>query len=158
MESPKILIALDNNRSAKKVAELGFKIASSMNAEVVLLHVIIDPITYSTTREDPIMGYAGFMDIGPMQIVSNDELKKISQKFLDKTKLLLGDESIQTMVAVGDTSEFILKTAKKLHSNIIVMGSHSRRWLEDLIMGSTTEKVLRHTNIPIFIIPIKKNK
>jgi nucleotide-binding universal stress UspA family protein len=38
------------------------------------------------------------------------------------------------------------------------MGSHSRKWLENIVMGSVTEKVLHHTSIPLFIIPTKHNK
>jgi len=44
-----------------------------------------------------------------------------------------------------------------LHADIIVMGSHSRRWLENIVMGSVTEEVLHHTSIPLFIIPTKKH-
>jgi nucleotide-binding universal stress UspA family protein len=37
------------------------------------------------------------------------------------------------------------------------MGSHSQKWLENIIMGSVTQEVLRKTNIPLFIIPTKKH-
>ena len=43
----KVLIALDYNPTAQKVAETGFSMAKSMNAKVVLLHVITDPVFYS---------------------------------------------------------------------------------------------------------------
>jgi len=36
------------------------------------------------------------------------------------------------------------------------MGSHSQKWLENIIMGSVTKEVLRKTTIPLFIIPTKK--
>ena len=64
--------------------------------------------------------------------------------------------AIQTFVKEGDLAESILKTAKEVHANIIVMGSHSRKWLENIVMGSVTEKVLNNTSIPLFIIPTKK--
>jgi Universal stress protein UspA and related nucleotide-binding proteins len=35
------------------------------------------------------------------------------------------------------------------------MGSHSRKWLENIIMGSQAEAVLKKTKIPLFIIPTK---
>ena len=104
------------------------------------------------------MGYTGFTDIGPMKLNTNDALKKASQQFLDKSKLHLGDKSIQTLVAEGDESEAILKAAKHLHADVIVIGSHSRKWLENVLIGSVTEKVLRHTTIPLFIVPTKKGK
>ena len=55
----KVLIALDFNPTAQKVAEIGFSMAKSMNAEVILLHVITDPVFYSTAGYSPIMGFTG---------------------------------------------------------------------------------------------------
>jgi nucleotide-binding universal stress UspA family protein len=66
------------------------------------------------------------------------------------------DPTAQT-VAEGDFADAILKTSKDLDADIIVMGSHSRQWLEKIILGSVTEKVLKITTLPLFIIPIKKH-
>ena len=62
---------------------------------------------------------------------------------------------IETVVSNGDFAETILKTATKLNVDIIVMGTHSRRGLEKILMGSVAEKVLRYSLIPMFIIPTK---
>jgi len=154
----KILIALDYNPTAQKVAEVGFSMAKAMSAKVILLHVISDPVYYSSAGYSPIMGFTGFMNMDPLQLGSVEELKKASKHFLDKSKHHLGDKTIHTLVKEGDFAESILKTAKDLHVDIIVMGSHSQKWLENIVMGSVTEQVLRHTSIPLFIIPTKKNK
>jgi nucleotide-binding universal stress UspA family protein len=37
------------------------------------------------------------------------------------------------------------------------MGTHSRKWLENIVMGSVAEDVLNHSQIPLFIIPTKKH-
>jgi nucleotide-binding universal stress UspA family protein len=152
----KVLIALDYNPTAQKVAEEGFSLAKTMGAEIILLHVISDPVYYSSPEYSPIMGFTGYMDMGPLQLDNVDGLKKTSQLFLDKSKHHLGDETIKTMVEEGDFAESILKVAKDLYVDIIVMGSHSRKWLENIVMGSVTEKVLHKTKIPLFIIPTKK--
>lgn len=154
----KILIALDYGPTAKKVAETGFALAKVMNAEVTLLHVISDPVYYSSTEYSPIMGYTGNVEMAQFQLDSIAGLEKASQNFLDKTKLHLGDKSIETIVMEGDFADAILQTAKKTHASLIVMGSHSHKWLENILMGSVTEKVLHHTTIPLFIIPTKKSK
>jgi nucleotide-binding universal stress UspA family protein len=157
-EMKKVLIALDYDPTAQKVAETGFSMAKAMNAEVILLHVITDPVYYSSAEYSPIMGFDGFMNTGQFQLDSLDGLKKASLYFLDKTKHHLGDDAIQTMVEEGDYAESILKTAKRLHADIIVIGSHSRKWLENIVMGSVAEKVLHHTSIPLFIVPTKRQK
>ncbi|MGA3015213.1 MAG: universal stress protein [Bacteroidales bacterium] len=156
MKIKKVLIALDYNPTAQKIAEEGFSLAKAMGSEVILIHVMTDPIYYSSSEFSPIMGYTGYLDDGSMQLDSIDALKNAAQNFLDKTKQHLDDKTIQTQVKEGDFAESILKTAKELHADIIVMGSHSRRWLENIVMGSVTEEVLHHTNIPLFIIPTKK--
>jgi len=152
----KVLIALDYNPTAQKVAEVGFSMAESMNAEVILLHVIADPVLYASAGYSPIMGFSGYIDVGPLQLESIDGLKNASLQYLDKSRQHLGDKSIQTIVKEGDFADSILETAKELHADIIVVGSHSRKLLENIVMGSVTENVLHHTSIPLFIVPTKK--
>ena len=152
----KVLIALDYDKSAKKVADAGFALASSMGATVTLMHVIADPVYYSNTEYSPITGFTGFTMLNPLIDADPDGLKKATLEYLEKFKLNLGDETIETIVGDGDSAEAILKTAKKIHADIIVIGSHSRKWLENILLGSNTEKVLRNSTIPLFIVPIKK--
>lgn len=152
----KVLIALDYNPTAQKVAEVGFLLAKTMNAEVILLHVIADPVFYASSGYSPIMGFPGFVDVGPLQLDSVEGLKIASLEYLDKSKLHLGDSSIKTMVKEGDFADSILEVSKEVHADIIVIGSHSRKWLENIVMGSVTEKVLHHTSVPLLIVPTKK--
>ncbi len=104
------------------------------------------------------MGFEGFMNLDLLRPDIIDELKKIAADFLEKSRHHLGDNNIKTLVKEGSVAECILEAAKELHAGIIVIGSHSHRWLEDIVMGSITEKVLHHTTIPLFIIPTKKHK
>ena len=60
------------------------------------------------------------------------------------------------VIKEGDVAETILKTAKDQNVDIIVMGSHSRKWLENILLGSETEEVLKKTTVPLYIIPTKK--
>jgi nucleotide-binding universal stress UspA family protein len=153
----KVLIALDYDPTAQKVAEEGFSLAKAMGAELILIHVISEPLYYSSLEHVTIMGFVGYQDIIPSQNNSNDKLIKESQLFLDKSKEHLGDESIQTLVKEGDFAEAILKAAKDVQADVIVLGSHSRKWMEKIIMGSVTEKVLSQTSVPLFIIPTNKH-
>ena len=153
----KVLIALDYDPTAQKVAEGGFLLAKSLRAEVLLLHVLSDVVYYSSLEYSPIMGFTG-MDMGPEQFIDLEGLKKASQQNLNNIKKHLGDDTIQTLILEGDDkAEIILKTARESNIDIIVIGSHGRKWLEKIVMGSVTEKVLKNTNIPLYIIPTKKH-
>ncbi len=152
----KVLIALDYDPTARKIAEMGYELGKAMNAEVILLHVISDPVYYSSTEYSPIMGFTGYLNLDPLQQNTIENLKTASLNFLEKSRDFLGDPTIQTMIAEGDFADSILKTAERIHADVIVIGSHSRKWLENIVMGSVTQEVLQHTKIPLYIIPTKK--
>ncbi len=152
----RVLIALDYNPTAQKVAETGFSMAKSMKAEVTLLHVITDPVFYATAGYSPIMGFNGYIDVDPVELNNVEGLKQASLQYLDKSRQHLGDKKMRTLVKEGDYADTILATAKEIKADIIVIGTHSRRWLEDILMGSVTEKVLHNTTIPLFIVPTMK--
>ena len=154
----KVLIALDYDPTAQKIAEAGYGLAKAMGAEVTLLHVISDPVYYASRDYSPIMGFNGYMDLGPVQQDSIRGLTDASTHFLEKTKKHLADDTINIVVKEGDFADAILKTAQETHAGLIVLGSHSRKWLEKIVMGSVTEKILNHSTIPIYIIPTRKHK
>ena len=142
----KVLIAMDYDETSQKVAEVGFSMAKAMNAETILLHVISEqPVYYST-----------YTYMRELRVDILGDLKKSTQEFLDKSKKYLGDDSIKTILKEGEIAETILNTAKELKVDVIVMGSHSRKWLENIILGSEAEDVLKKTTIPLFIIPTRK--
>lgn len=141
----RVLIAMDYDETSQKVAEVGFLMAKAMNAETVLLHVISEQPVY----------YSGYTYMREFRVDIMDDLRKSTQNFLDKAKKHLGDESIKTILREGEIAETILETAKKMEADIIVMGSHSRKWLESIILGSASEDVLKKTTIPLFIVPTK---
>lgn len=150
----KILIALDYNPTAKKVAETGYSFAKIMDADVTLIHVISDAVYYTALEYSPIMGYSGFNDSDLK--INTEGLTAASEQFLEKSKQHLGDENIQILVAEGEFAIAILKAAKDLKADLIVMGSHSRRWLEKILVGSVTQQVLNNTTIPLMIVPTKE--
>jgi nucleotide-binding universal stress UspA family protein len=151
----KVLIALDYDPTSQKVAEIGFSTAKAMNADIILLHVITDPEHYSSTGYSAIFGMQGYMDTSQIQTDSAEGLLNASQHFLNKIKLHLDDQAISTLVREGDVADTILEAAKEIFADIIVIGSHSQKWLENVLLGSITEKVIRNTPTPLLIVPIK---
>jgi nucleotide-binding universal stress UspA family protein len=142
----KVLIAMDYDETAQKLGEAGFSMANAMNAETILLHVISEKPVY----------YSAYTYMRELQVDIIGDLKKSTQQFLDKAKKHLGDESIITVLKGGEIADTILKTANELKVDVIVMGSHSRRWLENIILGSEAQEVLKKTKIPLFIVPTRK--
>jgi len=48
--------------------------------------------------------------------------------------------------------EAIIEEARARHCELIVMASHGRRGLEALLLGSETQKVLTHCQIPVLVV------
>ena len=152
----KVLIALDYDPTAQKVAEEGYSLAKTLGAEVILLHVVSDPLHYSSIKQFTVMGFAGYNDSPKLIIKDVEDLKKESKIFLDKSRHHLGDSTIKTVVRVGNLAETILKTAKDVHADIIIIGSHRRKFMENTLPGTVAEKVIYKSSIPVFIVPTRK--
>jgi nucleotide-binding universal stress UspA family protein len=150
-----VLIALDYNPTAQKVAEVGYSLAKAMDAECFLIHILASPIIYTSLNYDPIMGFSGFGSFDNYQLDS-ELLSKIALNYLDEVKNHLHDSNIKTIVKEGEFAQQIMEAAKINKADIIVMGTHSQQWLEKILVGSTTESIIEISKIPIVIVPTKK--
>ena len=154
----KVLIALDFDPSAQTVAESGYQLARSMGASATLLHVVSDATYYSSLNYSPIMGFDSFSNLDIVQTDAVTELQEAAKDYLQKSKQHLGDDTIETITRGGDFGDTIIDVATEIDADIIVMGTHSRRGLEKILMGSVAEKVLRKSAVPLFIIPTKQKE
>ncbi|SRR5258706_699595 len=145
----KALIAIDYNPCAKKVAEMGYEFARSMNAEVCIVHAIAD-ISYYSMEYVPLMGFEGFSP--DCVFKSTDEQKLEAKRFLAAVVTHLSDSKIKTMVLNGKTSKVILEFAEGYKADLIVMGTHSHNAFEKT-MGDVTARLIKHTKIPVLVIP-----
>ena len=152
----KILIALDYDPVAERIAEKGYELGKAMNAEIILLHVVSEAFYYTSQNYSPIMGYEGFNNLNVLPAIDIEALRKAALDFLNSSKRHLGDENIQTIIKDGDFADSILEAANEVAANLIVMGSHGRRGLDRMLLGSVAEQVLHKTTIPLFIIPTKQ--
>lgn len=152
----KILIAIDYDPSALKVAEVGFELAKCMDAEVLMLHVISDPEDYRSAEHVNIIGFAGQKAIAPLLMDNDQGLIKIAHIFLDRMYEKIGYKHTKTLVELGDCAESILRISKEMQVDLVIVGSHSRKKNENVVLGSIAEKVLLQTMIPIFIVPTRK--
>lgn len=138
----KILIAIDDEPTSEKVALNGFQLGLQLNAEIALISVVDTSI---------LMTEGGITPREFAEIIKND-YKKNQQMLVDK---VFKDYKVWTFVEEGKPFEVILNVAKEWDADIIVLGTHGRTGLSHLLMGSVAEKVIRHSEKPMFIIPTK---
>jgi universal stress protein A len=60
---------------------------------------------------------------------------------------------VRMEVTIGDPADAILQTARRLNAGLVVMGTHGLGGFQKLILGSTTEEVLRRTEWPVLAVP-----
>jgi nucleotide-binding universal stress UspA family protein len=149
----KVLIAIDYNPCAQKIAETGFEYAREMDAKICIVHAIAD-IAYYAMEYSPVMGFQEFGLDGAFKDLKVQE--KEAERFLEAVVKHLGDETIETMVLDGKTSEAILEFAKEWEANLLVIGAESHNGFEKAIMGSVVAKIVKRTEIPLLIVPTDK--
>jgi nucleotide-binding universal stress UspA family protein len=143
----KILIVMDLHPSEKKVIETGYSLAKEMKASVVLLYVKLDLVNYTLT----------YKKVGALKPFNLENFEVAAKDFLEKSKQKVLDDMIQTVVKQGHFAESILNAAKEMKIDVIVMGSHNTSWLEEIVIGRVTNDDLQQTEIPILIVPTRRN-
>ena len=149
----KVLIAIDYNPVSEKVAEAGYELAQKLGASVCLIHVVAD-VSYYNTQYPTFMGYEGYGMSADLSVAS--EMQKYADEFLDTAANHLNDPTVSTHLAEGDTPDAILNYTREWGADLIVMGTHSHSALEKLFLGTVASKVLEKTQVPVYMVPIKK--
>lgn len=138
----RILIAIGEGPTCEKVASAGFEIATQLNAEVALLSVI-DSSALSTDS-----------GITPhdMANIIHSELKKNQNLLIEN---IFKEYKVWSFIEEGKPFDVILKVAEEWGADWIVIGTHGRKGLSHLLVGSVAEKVIRHSTRPLFVIPVR---
>lgn len=151
----KVLIAIDYNPVSEKVAEEGYKLAKLIGAEVCLLHALGTAGFYEQ-HYPAFLGYSGYAGM-PADLSLVEEMQKNGEEYLKSAARHLRDPNIKTHLEEGDAGTIILEFSKQYNADVIVMGTHSHSVLEKLLMGTVASKVLEKTEIPVYLVPVKKN-
>jgi len=149
----KICIALDYSPTSEQVLKTGYAYAQALGAKVSLVHVVSDAVYYMDAH-DSMMGYDGFNTITNVHVL--DDLRESSQKYLDTVVFDLGDEDVESTVIEGVVSEAILEHAETWGADLLVLGTHGRGFLENMLMGNTAVNIVKNSKIPLLIVPVKK--
>ena len=140
----RILVPVDFSQEAECAAKVAAKIAKTTGSEIYLLHMLelpvntIDPAEMSTIRSEPQTIYF-------MKLAHERFEKFIKLPFFKGIKVI---ESVQFHHAFTG----IINESKKNKIDLIVMGSQGASGLQEMFIGSNTEKVVRRSEIPVLVI------
>ena len=162
------LVPIDFSDLSEKVLMNAEKLAKAFNAKLLVIH-IAPPASESIKNK---MEYQSFPTLGEVggsyspvfrydvlrdQIAH--ELKEEHTKLLNiKNDLIDKGINVKALLIEGDVIKSILQEADLIKADMIVMGSHGHGSWHKALLGSTTDGVLKRTEIPLLIIPADKNK
>jgi len=78
--------------------------------------------------------------------------EKLHQRLREYADATLGGLPVETMVATDSPARAIVRTAKEMRADLIVMGTHGRRGWRRALLGSVTETVLHETDRPVLTV------
>lgn len=141
----KILVPIDGSRTSEVGLREAIRLAAdSKQATIRLLHVL-----------EPLPALQG------MEVTVTDELitnmLQFGDKILEKAKAVVEDSGIRAeTVFHKETQERaadgIAEEARKWNADIIVMGTHGRRGLSRVVLGSDAEAAVRSVTIPVLLV------
>lgn len=143
----RILVPVDFSKEAEAAARVAARIAKKTNSEIFLVHMLelpvttIDPAEMNTISSEPQIIY--FMKLAHKKF---EAFKKLP--FLKGIRVI---ETVQFQHAFSG----IIEESTKNKIDLIVMGSQGASGLQEMFIGSNTEKVVRKSKIPVLVI--KKN-
>lgn len=134
----KILVALENGEADKRLLPHVGQLARQVGAELLLLHVAD--------------GWAA-RNFEQLKLAESAEMKADSD-YLEATAVQLRGTGLRvdTMLALGNPPNEIVKAAAKSGCDLIALASHGHKLLGDLIHGSTIDKVRHNTTVPLLVV------
>ncbi|HEY1461454.1 MAG TPA: universal stress protein [Casimicrobiaceae bacterium] len=152
----RILVATDGSPTSNRGLKIALALAKEQNSTLYVVHVVddmaialgLDGGVY--VPADYVEGLVERLRSGGRKVLA--AAQKLAQKEGQAIKPLLA-ETLGRSVA-----QAILAEVKKSRADLIVLGTHGRRGLSRLVMGSDAEAVLRETGVPVLLVRSASNK
>lgn len=137
-----ILCPVDFSEQSRQALRWASTIAQYRGGELTVLSVIA-----------PLLAQAAGIRLGVD--LAREETEPALREFVEATLPERARQAsrVRMEVAVGDAPQAILQTGRRLKAGLIVMGTHGLGGFRKLLLGSTTEHVLRRTEWPVLAVP-----
>jgi hypothetical protein len=141
----KILVPIDGSAAAARGLEEAIKLATDQKAAIRLIHVI-NELMVVTSYEATI--YTADL-IHALRESGNKLLDRAKQQ-VAKAGLTVETEMLEAHG--GQAGNTIAKDVERSHADLIVIGTHGRRGLSRVVMGSDAEQVVRLSKVPVLLV------
>lgn len=145
----KILFPTDFSKYSDYALQYAISIASAFSAKLYILHVI----DHARQQDYFLVLTLTFEEI-------EDKLMEEAQKKLEEllSKNISQEIEFETSIKSGTPFVEIIRAAKQENIDLIVMGSHGRSGISEILIGSVAERVMRKASCPVLIVKPKDFK
>ena len=161
-EIKKILYATDLSENARYAFGYAVSLASRYDAKITVLHVVEELSSFARSMVEEILGekrWADRVKEKEAQVIA--DLKTRLDEFCNQVR---HDQPgcpfviDKTVVVTGHPVDQICRHAKKMNTDLIVMGSRGKGGLADVTLGSTSRRVLKRGITPVMVIRLPKGE
>jgi nucleotide-binding universal stress UspA family protein len=134
----KILVGYDGSAQADKATDAAFCLAESLDSKVLIFAVARPPEPPTSVE---------------LEAMLDDAREHYEEKFkslVERARAI--DLDVETAIVVGHPVEQILHRAETDHVDLIILGRRGMSRFEKMIVGSTSEKVLRYAHCPVMVV------
>ena len=143
------LVALDFADVTDQLLEVARKSALASGAKVYLIHV--------AEPNPAFVGYEAGPDVVRDQVAHEyREQHRMLQSHADTMRA--AGVNATALLVQGATAKTILAEAERLQVECIVMGTHGRSSVMEVLVGSVSHAVLRNTTVPVLLVPVRRKR
>jgi nucleotide-binding universal stress UspA family protein len=133
-----ILITLENSAADETIIDHIKPLAQLTGAKLLLVHVAD--------------GWAA-RNFNQLNLVESEEIKADRAYLKTRCEELVRDGFMaEAVLAMGEPSEQIIKLSQERHVDLIAMATHGHRFLKDMLLGQTVEKVRHTVEVPVLLL------
>ena len=138
-----LLVAIDFSTPSIRALDTALELAVRLGAKLTIVHTVLK-VAEGVTME----GGSGY-DVELYEKESREAREKIEKMLLDKNS-----EGVETNVVIesGRAQDQINYIADKTDADMLILGTHGRKGVNKLILGSVAEEVLRDSHLPFLCV------
>ncbi|TLM60383.1 MAG: universal stress protein [Deltaproteobacteria bacterium] len=142
-----ILFATDFSESSDHAFQYALSLARKFESRLAIIHVISEPVDLRGF-------YVPHISFDKLE----EEIEQGALKMMEKFCLTHAHDypRLESCVVPGIPYDEIIKKAEEISADLIVVGTHGRTGLDHVLFGSTAEKVVRKSTIPVMSIRIRE--
>ena len=145
----RILVAVDGSPVSTAALKSAIALAADQRAELLIVHVI-DDAAIAVSIE------GGYLPANYVETFQR-QLQKDGSKVLAKAQALAQASGVDVKPLLvqargGSVADAVLDQSRKLKADVIVLGTHGRRGLRRVLMGSDAETVVRDARVPVLLV------